>query len=207
MRHRLFLLALLAVGCGPGDKSSASTDTGSSTAASTTTGTTADVTGTSTGTSTGTTGAPTTGTTGVVPDSNCRTQADCMESEQCEPHGSVQCGGATGCELGGSECADDPACGGTPESPQICVPDPCCAQSFCQPGCLVDGDCPLAQACGPDGRCAAASCDAAMPCPANFGCMANFCAPLTCTSDDECVDHCVNGLCSAYFGTCMAPAP
>lgn len=199
MRRLSLLLALCGPGCGPGDGTSTTGGTGS----------TAEVTGTGTGSTAATTGAPTTGTgtTGVLPDGQCRTQADCEDFEQCEPAGAVQCGGATGCTLDGSECSDDAACGGTPESPQICVPDPCCGLSLCQPGCRVDGDCGLAQRCGPDARCAPASCDPQTPCPADFSCVEARCEPSACSGDGECDGYCVYGRCSAAPGNCVAPAP
>jgi len=216
MRRIFLVLALGAPACGPGDKTSATEGTGSAG-----TGSTSDITGTGTGTGTGSTAALTdtastststtpttgTGTTGVLPDGKCRTAADCEDFEQCEPPGAVSCGGDTGCALVGTECVDDAVCGGTPESPQICVTDPCCALGRCQPGCLADSDCGLAQQCGPDARCAAASCDANAPCPANFSCTADLCAPTACSGDGECDGYCLNGRCSAEAGNCIAPAP
>ena len=216
MRRICLILALGAPACGPGNKTSATEGTGSTSGTGTGTGTgstssTSDITGTgSTGALTDTASTtPTTGTgtTGVLPDGKCRTAADCEDFEQCEPPGAVSCGGDTGCALVGTECVDDAVCGGTPESPQICVTDPCCALGRCQPGCLADSDCGLAQHCGPDARCAAASCDANAPCPANFSCTADLCAPTACSGDGECDGYCLNGRCSAEAGNCVAPAP
>ncbi len=192
MQRLVILLALVASGC-PDDKSSSTTD--------------ADT--TVTATTVGTTGSPvtTSGTTGSLPAGACRTSADCEDFEDCTWGGTVQCGGATGCALNGEACVDDPSCGGTPESPQICVQDPCCGMGVCRPGCLTDMDCGLAQSCGADARCTAASCDMQTPCPANYGCAANICGPVACTGDAECDDYCVFGFCSAALGICVAPAP
>jgi hypothetical protein len=199
-RSILLLLALVASGC-PDEKSSSTTDGATTDGA--TTGVTTGVTSTA-----GSTGEPTTsGTTGVLPEGSCRTQADCDDIGQCDSPGAVQCGGATGCVLNGMECADDPACGGTPQSPMICVPDPCCGLSLCQPGCLTDMDCGPAQRCGADARCAAASCDAMAVCPAGYTCVDKTCAPTPCTSDAMCEGYCVNGACSAVLGSCSYPTP
>ncbi len=193
MQRLAVLLALVASGC-PDDKSGSTTD--------------ADTTAV-TGTTIGTTGSAitTSGTTGSLPEGACRTANDCDDSETCTWPGTVQCGGATGCALNGEACVDDPSCGGTPESPQICVQDPCCGMGVCRPGCLTDMECGLAQRCGDDARCTAASCDLQNPCPANYGCAANICGPVACTGDAECDDYCVFGFCSAVLGICVSLAP
>jgi len=204
MRRYFLLLALVASGC-PDEKSGSATD---STAAMT--GSTTGVTGTTGVTSTtGSTGEPTTtsGTTAVLPDGSCRIPADCDGIGQCAPAGAVQCGGATGCVLDGVECTDDPACGGTPQSPMICVSDPCCSLSLCQPGCLTDMDCGPAQQCGAEARCVAASCDPQTPCPADYSCADNTCTPTPCKTDAMCGAYCVFGQCSAALGSCVEPAP
>jgi hypothetical protein len=207
MRPASFLLTLMLAGCGGDDGStSTTTTTGDSTAASTVADSTVTPTsGTSGGTSGGT--GTTAGTTGGLPAGSCRTDADCDDIENCARPGSVECSGATFCDLDGPPCLDDAECGGTPDAPQICVPDPCCPDSICQPGCVDAGDCGLAQACGDDGRCVAASCDMQVPCPPNYTCEQGTCAVTTCESDAPCDGFCVVGQCSVGLGTCSAPKP
>ncbi len=204
MRHALLFLAVLA-GCGGGEKTTDASESGASDG----TGGTVATTGMSS-TSGGTTmaGSTTGGTTESLPDGKCRVWEDCSEmGGSCAPPGSVQCGGATGCTFDGAPCVDDPACGGTPEAPQICAQDPCCGMGLCRPGCLGDGDCGLAQRCGPEARCVAAACDAENPCPADYACTMGTCAVKPCSVDLECEGYCVLQQCSAALGTCELPAP
>jgi hypothetical protein len=193
MRITLLTLSLFAAAC-PGDGKPDSETTGETTAATGGSETTAATT------------APTTGSTPDLPPPTgmCRTDADCMNIEfQCVPPGSGGgCGGATGCILQGEPCVDDASCGGSPDAPQICVADPCCGDSFCQPGCVGPDSCGPVGMCGPDARCVPRSCDAADPCPANFSCIADTCAVTPCESDAQCTGVCLLGSCSTGFGTC-----
>ncbi|MBK7830647.1 hypothetical protein [Nannocystis sp.] len=144
--------------------------------------------------------------TGTLPSGSCRSAADCENIEDCVPPGAVTCGGATGCTLDGAPCNTDPECGGTPDAPQICVPDPCCGMSLCQPGCLGPADCGPAAMCGADARCVPATCTDEPDCPANYSCTANTCAQTPCDSDAQCDGFCVNGGCQPALGYCMGPA-
>ena len=191
MQRAFLLLALaLAAGCPPDEKS---------------TTTDANTTGTNgTGTNgTGTTAGLTTTNVDPPPAGQCRDANDC-DLEECVSPGTKACRGATGCLLEGTECVDDPSCGGTPEAPQLCVQDQCCGVSFCLPGCLADADCGLGQRCGADARCTGAKCDPKIPCPANFTCVEGACAVTGCTGDATCDGYCVNGLCGTAFGSCQA---
>jgi hypothetical protein len=208
MRHALLFLTVLAVGCGDGEKTTDATESatqstsGGSSGMVVTTGMSATTGGSST------MGPTTGGTTEELPDGQCRVQEDCSDmGGSCVLPGSVQCGGATGCNLDGAPCVDDPACGGTPEAPQICVQDPCCGMGICQPGCLGDGDCGLAQRCGPEARCVAAACDAEKPCPTGYACAMGTCAVKPCSVDSECEGYCVLQQCSTGLGICELPAP
>lgn len=192
MRHPLLLLTLLAAACG-GDKSETS-DTATDTAAATT----------ATSGATGSAGTSESASTGSLPIGKCRSTADCDEgNESCLAPGTLTCGGATGCVYNGEPCNADPECGGTPDAPQVCVPDPCCGMSICQPGCLGPTGCGPAQMCGPEARCVPATCKDKPDCPANYSCTANICAQTPCDSDTACDGFCVNGGCLPTLGVCV----
>lgn len=206
MRIPLLPLLLFAAACGGDGKPDSETTGGETTAPSSGGSETTAPTGSETTAPTG--GMSTGGTSDLPPPAGrCRTNADCMEFGNCEPPGAVQCGGATGCNLGGEPCVDDASCADTPDAPQTCVADPCCGELFCQPGCVGPDSCGPAGMCGPDARCVARICDAGNPCPADFSCTDDGCAPAPCESDTQCTGVCLFGQCSADFGSCVEPAP
>jgi hypothetical protein len=123
----------------------------------------------------------------------------------CAAPGQQVCGGI--CLKAPPPCTVDSDCAAIDASwsgPSICAPltCPCGATTGCQPGCGADADCVTGQSCDSDHHCAATVCNADGACPVDFNCTSGHCTRKTCTSDSECSDACVEGVCYGMPGTC-----
>jgi hypothetical protein len=137
----------------------------------------------------------------------CRGDGDCdpMRAERCLPPGAHP--GCGACRKIPDPCFADADCKAMGAS-FICDPAQCACggESECQMGCTKNGDCAFYQYCGPTSRCENAGCKKDADCPANFTC-AQRCTRKACTSDGDCRDWCVLGLCQEMPGSCMPPVP
>jgi hypothetical protein len=103
--------------------------------------------------------------------------------------------------LGASSCSSDSDC---PESDTVCSTG-AGAQAAdggpsCRPPCMSNQDCNYWEACQPDGKCQALSCD---QCPSYLSCTAGACGPKACDEDSDCPGaYCVDSTCYATLGTC-----
>jgi hypothetical protein len=70
----------------------------------------------------------------------------------------------------------------------------------CRPPCSSNDDCNYWEACQPDGKCQALSCE---QCPSYLTCTKGACGPKTCKQDSDCPGgYCVDNSCFATLGTC-----
>jgi hypothetical protein len=117
-----------------------------------------------------------------------KTACDAIVAPETTSLNDSECAGTEGAVCGFSEGNCD---GGVP-------------RLVCVIGCASDGDCPAAQACGPDEHCQRRPCGA---CDGNFICGGEgTCVRAAYQRDGACpaTGACVNGLCHEQLGTCVS---
>ncbi len=146
------------------------------------------------------------------PYSTIDTSRDCSAEQQC-PQGTGFCTRPDQ-DLGCGICMNPPeeeVCQGDGDcaAGSICEPlrCACMGQHVCVPGCTSDAECGEGEACGDDGRCAAARCQSQDECPVNFRCDSGGCLRRACTTSESCEGYCVGGSCYAEPGSCNFPPP
>lgn len=171
-----------------------------------------DTTGTdgwSGGSTSASTGTASTGSGGgAPPEGKCRDDADCKKGgTSCyAPGESVGCGACMNVD---SPCTSDAECKAS-GADLICqgVECACSGESACMPGCTPASECGVGATCDPSSkRCAPKPCASGDECPDNFDCKPEGCVRSACSTDADCDDRCVRGVCHEEFGFCSAPPP
>lgn len=135
--------------------------------------------------------------------SACRSATDCPST----PYVSAICSGPIS---PASLCARFPSCSSDSDCSRdgdVCSTGPGAQAEggdggpACRPPCTSNDDCNYWEACQPDGKCQALSCD---QCPSYLACTQGACGPKACGQDSECLGgYCVDGTCFATLGTCV----